>query len=108
MFGHRHIGDTHLAQVVIEIAAEGVEKPLPNIPIMPPPSLCGSVLSVEPPQQQHQVQNDEVKSALDGIWHPMMGVEGGGPSLRHDRAIEVADGARLRAAQKPWWNHGDS
>ena len=68
MLWNREIANAHLAQVPVEVAAKRVEQPLPE---------QASVIAgpVEPTQQEHQVQDNQVESALHRIGHPEIGVK---------------------------------
>ena len=54
----------------------------------------GARLAPDLGNDQHEMQHNEVETALDGVRHPVCAVEGRLPGLRHDRAIEVADAVR--------------
>src|SRR5579862_6173312 len=101
MFGNRKITDSHFPQVLIEIAAERIEKLLTKglpCPIFPP----------EPAQKQHQMQHNELESALHCVGHSEISIKRRGAGLRHDRAIQGSDGAAFRASPKRPQDHGDS
>jgi hypothetical protein len=59
---------------------------------MDAPSLASTpLLATEPAQQQHQMQDDQLKAALDAIRNAVTGVKSGGTRLCHDGAIETMD-----------------
>src|SRR4029077_8520173 len=102
-FGHRQVADAHLAQVVVKILAERVEQLLSeaavgtSLTISPRP---GVSLPVEAAQEEHEMEYDQVKTALDGVRHAVARVKGRGARLRHDHAIERANDAGVRIAPK--------
>ena len=46
------------------------------------------------------MEHDQVKTALDGVWHAVARVKGRGARLRHDHAIERANDAGVGIAPK--------
>ena len=98
-FRHRKVADPHFPQIGVEIAAKRVEKLLTQ-------KLLAEVTrdirwAVEPVQQQHQMQHNQVEPALDRIRNPVIGVKRHRTGLRHDGAIEGMDCAGLGIAPKP-------
>src|SRR6185312_12174162 len=86
----RHIANAHLPQVVVEVAAEDVEQSLPNGRARTGPGSRRWV-GAEPAQHQHEVQHDQLETALDAVRNPVMGVESWRTGLCHDGAIETVD-----------------
>ncbi len=80
----RQIPDAHFPQIGVEIAAKKIEQVLAKV-------ARGRRCAIEARQQQHHMQDDEVKTPVYGVGHVVAGVKGRMARLCHDRAIEVVD-----------------
>jgi len=58
---HALIADAHLAQIVIHVAAERIEYALRQSP-------GGCPACAQPPQEQRQMQHDQVEPTQHSIW----------------------------------------
>jgi hypothetical protein len=88
MHGNSLIADSHLAQVVVHVAAERVEHALRR-------GLSGFATLAKPAHHQREVQNDHVEPPQHRVGDAVALVERRRPGLRHDGAIEGGKG-RLR------------
>jgi hypothetical protein len=95
---HRKVADAHLAQIAVKIAAKYVEKLLPD-------ATSGAIVRTDPGQKKHEMKHNQIKSALHRIGHLIGAVKHGRAGLRHDGAIEVADGAIAGAGSKTTKDH---
>src|SRR3984893_4980723 len=94
VFRHGEITDTHFPEAMVHLPAEQVENPLPQ-----GPNRCR--FRPQAANEENEVEQDHVESALRCVGDPIIGVEGGPARLRHDRAIEGADGIDAGAALRP-------
>ncbi len=94
---HREIANPHFAKIGVEVAAKRVEEPLP----VPAPA----IVAAEPVDQQHQMKDNQIETALYRVRNAVAAVKGRQARLRHDRAIEVADAAILGIGSKEPPNH---
>jgi len=107
---HREIANAHFPQVIVEVTAEQIEQLLPD----PPEIRCRGRLrarlrlAAEPAQNQHKVQDDQLKTAVDAVGDPIAAIERHGARLRHDGAIEALDIVGVAAAPKYAQDHRDS
>ena len=92
VFGHGKIADPHFAQITVHVRTEMIEERLPEFPQL---RFIGQ--SVE---NQGQMQNQQVKTSVYSVGHPIFAIKAGQSRLRHDRAIQGRNGVRPRAAAK--------
>ena len=83
--GHGEVADPHFAQIVVHIAAKMVEQGLRQ-------GRSGRN-GFQPSQHQPQMQQKQVKTAVNRIRHAQVPVKQGFSRLRHDHAIDGLDGA---------------
>ena len=95
---HREVADAHLPQIVVEVAAEHVEQPLPER--LADSSAAWFAAPDQPVQATARDAARSVEPALDGVGHPIIGVKGRRARLRHDHAIERVDVAAVGTAPK--------
>src|SRR4249919_1938171 len=69
-----------------------IEERLPEIPQL---RIVG-----QPVENQGQMQNQQVKTPIYRVRHPIFAIKTGQSRLRHDRAIQGTNGVRPRAAAK--------
>jgi hypothetical protein len=58
------------------------------------------MIPAKPGQDQHEMQHNQIKSALDGVGDPITDVKRRQARLRHDHAIERVDAAAVGIAPK--------
>src|SRR5271165_7270610 len=88
------VPNSHFAHVIIHIAAEAIEQPLPQV-------AAARRRVLEPAENQYGVEHDHLQSAVNGIGYPIDLVEGRASRLRHDGAIEARDAAFSQGGDKP-------
>lgn len=97
LFRHLQVANTHLPQIVVHIPAKSVKNTLTELPKV--------LIAVEPPHQENQVENDQLKSSIDGIRNAIITVKGRHAGLRHDRAIQRGNGVGSVGTTKQGQNH---
>ena len=80
------VADAHLAQIVVHVLAEAVEQGLRQLR----PALGDGP---QPAQQQPEMQQQQVETAVNRIGHAQVPVKYGFSRLRHDHAIDGLNGA---------------
>ena len=87
---HREVADAHLAQIIVHIVAKMVEQRLRQG--------RAALDRLQAPQDQPQMQQKQVKTAVNRVRNPQVPIKQRFSRLRHDHAIDGLDGAAQRRA----------
>ncbi len=95
---HGEVADPEFAQIVVHVAAEGIETALRQL-------AAGLALGAQPTQEQRQMQHDQVETTVERVRNAVFGIESRRSRLRHDRAIEGRDGRAAAVASNEREGH---
>ena len=85
---HLEVADPHLAQIIVHIVAKMVEQPLRQG--------RAALHRLQAAQEQPQMQQKQVKTAVNRVRNPKVPIKQRFSRLRHDHAIDGLDGAAQR------------